>query len=820
MSELALVDRSSTAPGQRPLLEDAIDLGLLQSRGLDTSTWVFAPRADDPSFGFSVCERVECERGTAWPTDRLCHPCKASAGRSELSLEEFVLSPPERQSYRLCLVCHTPGFERPARQNGLCTSCDARRQAWALTVDEFVDGIPGRIEPAQPRPSFGRCAVPRCPRFSHGRVGLCYPHTQLWIRRGKPAPERYSELRFRLTTGREVDLNELRPRVLSQLLAVLTLFARTGRPISPYDLELVVAKLYDLDDFTDCRWSGAAGRFAKWAKRLTALDGRSIETERSRDVWDLGVVDPVRTARIDFTAIPQRWLREATKDLVYRHLGLRADDTLGRWLRGSEQLGASLARRADRGEEPAALGRADLEAFLRRLGQLCTAGTISRHQREALVIAVRMLLDHVHATGMSEPGGCAGGLPPTVRLDRYDVPKAPARDNEDPGKALPESVIAQLLSPDRLEVLRAYSPSSADAAVLLIHTGRRPSEILALTCDCLAWDEPAQDGGRPQPVLRYRREKPPRKQLNLPIHTHTAELLEVMIARRRQQHPTTAPGKLALFPALYSNREGRKALPMGTFKSAFEKWRSALTDLRTGDGRSVPPEDVYPYAFRHSFAQRHADAGVRQDVLQLLMDHRSSDTTAVYYRVRREQKRAAIELTANLAVDRDGRQVQSVLAQFLDAEDLRREIGTIPVPLGHCIEPRNVRALGRSCEFRYRCTGCVHFRTDPSRLDDLRAHLEELLASREHLASALPDLADWARRDALPDENEIRTLRKLIRANETLLDDLDPDQHRLLENYLTELRRQRLLTRDALPITMVAGVATPETNLVPPPTAP
>lgn len=37
---------------------------------------------------------------------------------------------------------------------------------------------------------------------------------------------------------------------------------------------------------------------------------------------------------------------------------------------------------------------------------------------------------------------------------------------------------------------------------------------------------------------------------------------------------------------------------------------------------------------RHSYAQRHADAGVPVDVLRELLDHDSMDTTRIYYNSR------------------------------------------------------------------------------------------------------------------------------------------------------------------------------------------
>ena len=41
---------------------------------------------------------------------------------------------------------------------------------------------------------------------------------------------------------------------------------------------------------------------------------------------------------------------------------------------------------------------------------------------------------------------------------------------------------------------------------------------------------------------------------------------------------------------------------------------------------------MFPYAFRHSFAQRHADAGTPVDTLKELLGHDTVRTTLGYYR--------------------------------------------------------------------------------------------------------------------------------------------------------------------------------------------
>ncbi|MEU7716676.1 hypothetical protein [Streptomyces tibetensis] len=95
---------------------------------------------------------------------------------------------------------------------------------------------------------------------------------------------------------------------------------------------------------------------------------------------------------------------------------------------------------------------------------------------------------------------------------------------------------------------------------------------------------------------------------------------------------------------------------------------------------------------------------------------------------------------------------------LLDSEYVRRAIAEVGVPYGVCQEPSNVAAGGQSCPVRFRGVGCDHFRTDVS---DLQAYLADLLRSRERLMSAFA-ADDWARSEAMPSQEEIRRVRRLI----------------------------------------------------------
>ncbi|MER5556378.1 hypothetical protein ABT001_32785 [Streptomyces sp. NPDC002793] len=70
--------------------------------------------------------------------------------------------------------------------------------------------------------------------------------------------------------------------------------------------------------------------------------------------------------------------------------------------------------------------------------------------------------------------------------------------------------------------------------------------------------------------------------------------------------------------------------------NAMRDWVAAipvlLSDELDDQGNRLPFDRrlIFPYAFRHAYAQRHADAGVPVDVLKELMDYRSIVTTMSY----------------------------------------------------------------------------------------------------------------------------------------------------------------------------------------------
>ncbi|MFJ4901973.1 tyrosine-type recombinase/integrase [Streptomyces sp. NPDC088727] len=340
---------------------------------------------------------------------------------------------------------------------------------------------------------------------------------------------------------------------------------------------------------------------------------------------------------------------------------------------------------------------------------------------------------------------------------------------EGPGRALPKEILSQLC--ERLPTLDQIRDGSDDARAaieILVDTGRRPDEIGCLPWDCMETDEHGKS------VLVYTDFKNNRIGLRLPIPDSTAEIIVRQKKAIRARFPDTELSKLALFPQPRQNSEGTKPFRMQHIGNVHRRWINAMPPLLLADGTEFPKLEVVPYSYRHSYAQRHADAGTLPDVLRELMGHRSLQTTQGYYRVTEKRTRAAVDKLVSFQFDRHGNKIWTQARQLLEHEHARLQIGQVSVSYGICVEPSNVKAGGHGCPFRFRCVGCDHFRTDPSYLSELRTYLDNLLRDRERLAAA-SDLDAWARTEATPSDEEIKRIRTLIRRVETDLDGLTDD---------------------------------------------
>jgi site-specific recombinase XerD len=305
-------------------------------------------------------------------------------------------------------------------------------------------------------------------------------------------------------------------------------------------------------------------------------------------------------------------------------------------------------------------------------------------------------------------------------------------NEEELGKALPENVIRQLDAHlDLLGPTGRGGPLTA-AALQLMHqtiyrilrdTGRRPGEVVSLRLGCVE----VIDG---QHNLIYDNHKAGRMRRRLPITTDTTQVITSW-QRHRTQLSTPDSQRQWLFPSpLLRAHQSRGHLTSASVGRTFKGWVGRIgtidSELLGPDGTPAPfdPSLITPYALRHSYAQRHADAGVPVDVLKELMDHAAVSTTMGYYSVGLKRKQQAIRMVGALAVDATGNP-----APFTSPTAYQQ--ASVSVPFGNCTEPSNVKAGGGACPIRFQCAGCGFYRPDPSYLPALEQQIAGLRTDRE-----------------------------------------------------------------------------------------
>ena len=813
----------------------AIDVALLISSGWDPATQVFAPDREHPLLGYPVCRVVGCAL-EAWDPGGVCGGCRARfAAAAGEDLDAFCargVARKNRSRDRRCLVCRVPGFERPVGTNDLCLSCDGVRRHRGQSVNAYVAGD-AEFPPAAPRPGFGTCTVASCGRLAaRAATGLCGAHDAAWRQSGRRdlAAFRLAGLPPQGDRAGRVVLAGLPDTVVAEILYAVQTSLSEGRRLMVKDIRGAAQLLRRCGAGSVADLDTGAGRDpVRWFLRFTAdraaLARSDPETERGKDIWDLRVFGAV--GRLSFVGstthrgtasrpITQPWLKHLAQAWAADALVSMTAGPVRAVVAAVGLLSEHLSRRADAGLRPDALSHRDIHAFLARLAHLERAGVLSAAVRTRSLHHLARFLRDCREMGLTHPGTEAALLPDDIVIRRGERPRARRRDDE-VGRALPQVVLDQLLSSENLHRLDELAGPTITAAVqLLAGVGRRTAELCALAFDCLDFDVHLGDDGerRATPVLVHDMPKVGKTACRLPIHDREVVIIRAQQARTRAAFPGTPTDRLVLFPRPLTNPDGTKPLSAAHLQRAVRVWADALPSLhgpdRDADGQFTPfnRERVFPYAFRHTFAQRHADAGTPVDTLKELLGHDTVRTTLGYYRVTAKRTRNAQDRLGPLQIDARGHRVRPGATALTDTDAAREQIGQVAVPFGICTEPSNVTAGGHSCPFRHRCTGCTYFRTDPSYTPELRGYLAQLLADRERLATAIPALADWARADAAPSDAEIDAVRQLLRANDEVLTGLHADDRAAVDAAIAAIRTQRA----ALDITFPAelrGLARP-----------
>lgn len=346
--------------------------------------------------------------------------------------------------------------------------------------------------------------------------------------------------------------------------------------------------------------------FLRWAYAELAL--LADDDPFAPDVWHSRRVKPTGPTHvrlIDWSRIPQPWLRDAAKRwgrtrAATLSLGLVCNDA-----RRLARFGQFLAT-STRVRWPRDLTRDDVEAYLAHL-----AVELPPTERDGSISTLRRFLDDAADQGLLD-------LRRDARVRRTDYPRRP----ESLPRFLAEPVMAVLEAPESLA--RLEDNGLRNAVRVLIGTGRRAQEVLSLPFQCV------EDGPDGQPYLRFFSGKMAKEDM-IPIDPATAAAVGDQQALVGRKWPA---GSRWLFPRPKLNPLGVHPFGLSTLNRGLKRWVERL-DLRDPRPPSAPADSAPPlvvltaHRFCHTIATR-MNEDVPQHVIQRFLGHQSASMTARY----------------------------------------------------------------------------------------------------------------------------------------------------------------------------------------------
>jgi len=762
------------------------------------------------------CVVAGCPSDGHWSAKLCVRHRRQFEGSGIEDLEEWLVSGEpsvfvrRRGTDQACLVAADDGQVCPRPAMGRWQLCQGHSVGWwklrskGRSFEEF-------LARAQPLPDLGECAAACCYRpAAHPDRGLCVPHAQIWRAEGRPAGRAFTEWADRVrqpVNSRVLSLRGLPELVRLELVYAIGCRADDQVSVVTGGMRPWVDQLRSIGAASVCEFDlglldgigdRSHVRFARFSVDRVRLAYADPEAERANDVWDLRLFGVPGHRRLDFTAIRQPWLRDATKGWAAATIGRVGDGALCHRVGSVAVLSAVLASGPGGGDDPRVLARADVERFLARVrSPRFHAGgrALGTRAKAALVEECALILREARELGLLATLGA------TFAFRRGD--RSPRLTEEPPARALPAGVVAQLdasigmlaavpgaAGAARVPTLGALGEHAGEMAVLIYKllkgTGRRVGEVASLRLECLEVDEHGKD------VLVYDNHKAARMGRRLPLAD--SELVAAVRAQQtwvRTRFPTTPSERLWLLPRPHKNTDGTNHIETGLINAWMRAWVARIDRIDAGpldaDGQPVPfgRGAIHPHAFRHTYAQTMADSGVAPSVLRDLMDHRSLSTTLGYYRVGDARKRAAMEILARHTIDNRG-VARPVAGEPSAVSHLREHLSWVAVPMGKCSEPTNVRAGGQACPIRYQCAGCPHFESDPSYLPELRSYADDLRKEREAMLAA--EAAGWAVEHVT---RQLDVVAGHIRTHEAVLERLAAGERAVIEDASVTLRKAR-----------------------------
>lgn len=786
----------------------------------DMACWLFTGDLGNPRTGAWKCFTAACDLAVR-SRKGFCRPCSLEHRRSGLGKDEFAAAhvpvrvrPRPASVTAECIVTRDGvSCVRPRHCQGLCSSHYTLwgRYKSRMTVQDWAARC------ARPHTVPLVCLVGGCGAAALNTRGLCGYHWRAWSRgnrgHGMSDAAQWAARQPPYLAAHQFSLAPMGELARWELLFGLQRGDDARRTIEPYCMRVIVRRLARAatllaSDVTRTPLNSSHHNPATklehlcWAIRLGFEEFTGL-APAGKDVLDLraaGLGSLSRTGRrkhpgtADLRQIPQPWLRTLLQQWVA--IERPCSDTFGRTLRAVTLASRALAQRPGGGQDASALQYADMTvvAGAFRCAVKLDGSPYATTFRRALAGRFFTLLDFGRRAGLLDD--LAGGFARDPVSHRIQLEHA---SEDEIGKAIPEHVIAQLdthlhtLGTGEVYGTRVMAAADVQAMyqtiyVLLRDTGRRPEEVAALPRDCLE-----TESGEISLVWNNRKSR--RHRRRLPVTQGTAQTVRAW-QDRRDQLDAPPRGDAFLFPAL-TEASGFGHLPASYISEAIRRWADAIPQLHgdgiDADGSRLPFNRslIFPYAFRHSYAQRHADAGTPIDVLKDLMDHASAVTTQGYYKITLKRKRDAVAKLSAHVIDRHGDTAPCSPAAY--------QMRSVAVPYGGCTEPSNVKAGGHTCPIRFQCAGCGFYRPDPSYLPAIEQHINDLRADRE-TAEAM-DAAGFV---ITAMSQEIAAYEAVTATMRRTLADLPAAQRAEIEQASAVLRKARAADgRALLPLTVL-----------------
>ncbi len=792
--------------------------------------WLFTGDPDNPRTSIWQCQTPACTIGVYSRRGR-CITCARDHKVAGVSWEEFDRTYVVNRMLRdgvdpedCAVVRDGTRCGRPGNSHGLCrvhygTWGRLRRLHGRTRAPDVALWAASGV--ATPFPTPPPCSVGACPNKAlHDRTVLCTFHIGKWKVEMKPRSTTADAMAWAarqapVLNSYRFSLIQLSPLLRLEVAYGLQRRDELGSPLDPRTVRQIAPVLARHNTSLAMRDDQLAGHFERqlnphcvfrqvaWSVRrgFVEFSGTDPWGEDRLDLRAAGLKSTSRTGRrrtagvADLSVLPQPWLR----DLLRRRTEAERpnSDQFGRWLRAATLAGKGMNRLPGGGRELSSLGFAHMQAAFeeiasdrRRDGKLCG----SKFRSDLLGLFFQ-LLDFGRFAGLLDEAPGSFARHPTHTIPREDT------NEEEIGKAVPEPVIAQLdAALDSIAAGITYGDLSDGEIremfqtlyIVLRDCGRRPLEVVSLPRHCLEHDGDDVE-------LIWDNHKGRRLRRRLPLSRETVERIKRW-QQIRDRIPAPRHSDAYLFPAI-SDYSGIAHMNSVSLSAAIRNWVDALPELLSDvvgpDGQLVPFDRslIFPYAFRHSFAQRFADADTPLDVLQSLMDHDDPKTTMGYYRVTLERKRKAVKKLSLLVTDRHGAAKPCSPQAY--------EHRSVAVPFGGCTEPSNVKAGGQACPLRFQCAGCGFYRPDPSYLPAIEDQINSLRSDRE-TAQAM-DAADFVIGNLTAQIAAYQQVAATMRDGLTAL----PDEERAeIEEAASVLRQVRSgSTRPLLPLSVVRKAA-------------